>query len=321
MNIFVFILFSAPVLLSAAGAPAAAPVPPAGQTQPATASGLANPRDYCIFGAQSGKPFDSEAAFKSVIWKSDVIYVGETHDRIKDHLAQLGALKAMKIARGSRIAVGFEMMSMTMQPALDDYAAGKLTEEEFLAKADWKNEWSVDFSLYKPLFDFLVQNKLRAIALNVPKRIIAKIARVGLAGLDDEDKKFLPEPVTITKHKKYLEYLKASFDGHGGNPAAAMLTWDNYLASMSAWNEGMGSRVADFINANPGWSVLVVTANGHVSYNAAIPASVKSRTKNIRQASFHTVAAAKCPAVFPKADKDLANYIWYIDHDDKPAKK
>jgi uncharacterized iron-regulated protein len=206
------------------------------------------------------------------------------------------------------------MLNMTLQPVLDDYAAGKITEEEFLAKADWKKEWGFDFNLYKPVFDFIVQNKLRALALNVPKKVVAKIARMGLEGLDDEDKKFLPETVKITKHKKYLEYLKTSFDGLGATPMSKMFTWDNYLASMSAWNEGMGFRVAEFVTANPGWSVLVVAGNGHVIYNAAIPASVKSRAKTIRQASFYTENAAKCPAVFPKANKDMANYLWYIDH-------
>jgi uncharacterized iron-regulated protein len=320
MNISILsILFSAPILLNAAEVPAAAPVPPAAQAQPAKTYDLTDLPGYCIFGAQSGKPFDSEAAFKSVIWKSDVVYVGETHDQIKDHLAQLEALKAMKIARGSKIAVGFEMLNMTLQPVLDDYAAGKLTEEEFLAKTDWKTEWGFDFNLYKPVFDFIVQNKLRALALNVPKKVISKIARVGLAGLDSEDKKFLPDPVNITKHKKYLDYMKTSFGGHGDNPMAKMFTWDNYLASMCAWNEGMGSKVAEFVDANPGWSVLVVAGNGHVIYNAAIPASVKSRNKKIRQASFYTEDAAECPAVFPKENKDMANYLWYIRHS-APAK-
>ena len=309
-----FVLFMIPVLLNAANVPAKAPVSPAMKLQPAKTPDSPDLPGYCIFGAQSGKPFDSEAAFKSIVWKNDVIYVGETHDQLKDHLAQLETLKAMKIARGSKIAVGFEMLNMTLQPVLDDYAAGKLTEEEFLAKTDWGKEWGFDFKLYKPIFDFIVQNKLRALALNVPKKVVSKIARVGLAGLDAEDKKFLPEQVNITKHRKYLEYLKASFGGHGDTPMARMFTWDNYLASMCAWNEGMGSKVAGFIEANPGWAILVIAGNGHVCYNAAIPASVKSRSKQIRQASFYTEDAAKCPAVFPKEHKDMANYLWYINH-------
>lgn len=273
---------------------------------------------FCIFGAQSGRPFGSEAAFKSVVWKSDVVYVGEAHDQPLDHQAQFETLKAMRIARGSKIAVGFEMLNQTLQPVLDEYAAGKMTEAEFLAKVDWQKEWGFDFNMYKPLFDFIIANKLRALALNVPKAVVAKIARAGLAGLSAEEKQYLPEPVVISASKKYNDYLKTSFSGHGDSPMAKMFTLENYLASMAAWNEGMGLRLADFLNANPGYAALVIAGNGHVVYNAAIPASVKARVKGVRQASFYTETSAKCPDKMPKEHKDMANYIWYINHPPKP---
>ena len=274
---------------------------------------------YCIFGAQSGKPFSSEAAFRSIVWKSDIIYVGETPGQIKTHLAQLETLQALRIARGSRIAVGFEMLDSAVQPVLDKYAAGELTEEEFLTGSDWTGQWGFDFGLYKPLFDFVIRNKLRALALNVPKTVVSKIARSGLEGLTPEERRLLPEKINITGHKKYLEYLKESFAGSEGSPAPQAFTWENYLASVSAWNEGMGARIADFVNTNPGWALLIITGNAHVAYNAAIPASVKSRTTNIRQASFYTENSATCPAVFPKGHKNLANYIWYIGRSSAPV--
>lgn len=274
--------------------------------------------NFCIFGGQSGKALNSEAAFNSIIWRSDVVYVGETHDQRLDHLAQLQALKAMRIARGSKIAVGFEMLDRTLQPVLDDYAAGRITEQEFLQKTDWAREWGFDFAIYKPLFDFIIQNKLRALALNVPRKVIMKIARAGLAGLSADEAALLPSPVAITAHKKYVEYLRESYGGHGDGPMAKLMTFENYLASMCAWNEGMGARVADFLNANPGYEVLVVAGNGHVMYNAAIPASVKARVPKVRQASFYTENAGVCPETMPKEQKDLAGYIWYLNHPPKP---
>jgi uncharacterized iron-regulated protein len=274
--------------------------------------------NYCIFGGRSGKSFSGEAAFNSLVWRSDVVYVGETHDQPLDHLAQLAALKAMRIARGSKIAVGFEMLDQTLQPVLDDYAAGRITEEEFLARTDWKNEWGFDFALYRPVFDLVEQNKLRALALNVPHKVVAKIARAGLDGLTPEEKQYLPKTVEITKNKKYNDYLKGAFGGHGAGPMAKIMTLDNYLASMAAWNEGMGNRIAEFLNANPGYEVLVLAGNGHLMYNAAIPASVKSRVKDVRQASFYIGNAASCPGTLQDEDKDLANYIWYIDHPARP---
>jgi len=265
---------------------------------------------FCIFGAQSGKPFGTVAAFKSVIWKSDVVYAGGDAGLLTVQEARLEALKAMREARGSKIAVGFEAFDMNLQPALDDFTAGKISEEDLLQKAARQKGSAVDPAVYKPVLNFIARNKLRALALNVPKEIISKIEREGPASLNDEDKKLVPSPLKISKHKKYLEFLKTSFGGGVPVPAEAP-AWDNYLASVSAWNEAAGTRIADFINSNPGWSLLIMAGNNRLAYNAALPASVKSRTIKLRQASFYAEDGTKCPAALPKERKDLANYIWY----------
>ena len=290
----------------------------------------------CIFNGLSGSALGGEAAFNGVAAAADAVYAGESHDQLKDHLAQLKALQALAAARGEKIAVGFEMLNMTLQPVLDAYSAGQLTEEEFLLKADWKKEWGFDFKLYKPLFDFIRANKLKALALNLPKKVVSKIARVGLAGLGPEEKQYLPARVEVTTDARYIAYIRQAFEGHGkglgqGAFSAQYLaflrryilgeakgmgdfTFENYLAAMSAWNEAMGARLADFLNANPGYAGLVVAGSGHVIYNAGIPASVAARTAGLRAVSFYPADAAACPAALPSADAGLADYVWYIDH-------
>lgn len=293
---------------------------------------------FCIFNGVSGVPLAGEAAFKAVLRDADAVYSGESHDQMNDHLAQLEALKALSAARGEKVVVGFEMLNMTLQPILDEYAAGKLSEEEFLLKADWKKEWGFDFNLYKPLFDFIRANKLKALALNLPKKVVSSIARVGLEGLSPEQKKYLPAKVEITKNEAYIAYIRDSFGNHGkarsGTAAGRaekdflreyilgkrqkgmgdLFTFENYLAAMCAWNEAMGSRLADFLNENPGYAGQVIAGSGHVIYNAGIPASVGSRTGGLRPVSFYPQDAAACPASFPAEDAGLADFVWYIDH-------
>ncbi len=276
---------------------------------------------FCVFNGLSGGPLGGEAAFKAVIRAADVVFSGETHDQIKDHLAQLEALKALGEARGEKVAVGFEMLNMTLQPILDDYAGGKIGEEEFLLKAGWKDEWGFSFSFYKPLFDFIRANKLKALALNLPKKVVAKIARAGLDGLSPEEKRYLPAKVEITKNEAYIKYVRQAFEGHGNREGGSgkkgmgdMFTFENYLAAMCAWNETMGARLADFLNANPGFAGMVVAGSGHVIYNAGIPSSVGSRAPGLRAVSFYPKDAAVCPAVLPAEDAGLADYVWYMDH-------
>lgn len=280
-----------------------------GEVPAAKAPGL------CVFNGASGSPVAGAAAFNAVVSSADVVFGGETHDQLNDHLAQLEALKALGLARGEKIVVGFEMLNMTLQPVLDEYAAGKLTDEEFMTKADWKNEWGFDFNLYKPLFDYIRANKLKALALNLPKKVVSKIARVGLDGLSPEEKQYLPAKVEVTKNEAYIKFIRDSFEGHGkAGKGMGDFTFENYLAAMSAWNESMGSRLADFLNANPGYAGMTIAGAGHVIYNAGIPASVASRTAGLRGVSFYPVEAAACPAALPAGDAGLADYVWYIDH-------
>ena len=311
----------------------------AGAAVPLAATTVETP-GFCIFDGRSGSPVGTEADFKAAVREGDVIFAGETHDQLKDHLAQLEALKALAEARGEKTAVGFEMLNMTLQPVLDDYAAGKISEDEFLLKTDWKTEWGFDFRLYKPIFDFIRANKLKALALNLPKKVVSKIARVGLDGLSPEEKQYLPAKVEITKNEAYIKYIRQSFDGHGkvrsetaaggadrnflrqyllGKEKKGMgdFTFENYLAAMCAWNETMGARLADFLNANPGFAGMTVAGAGHVIYNAGIPASVGSRTSGLRPVSFYPQNAGTCPSALPAEDAGLADYVWYIDHSGK----
>ncbi len=284
---------------------------------PAAAPGPAGVREsggFCIFDGTVGTPLAGGQTFIAAVSRADVVLVGETHDQLKDHQAQFEALKALSEARGPAIAVGFEMLNLTLQPVLDDYAAGRLTEAEFLAKADWKNEWGFDFGMYKPLFDLIREKKLRALALNLPKKVVSKIARVGLDALPAEDKQYLPAGLQVTANELYISYVRESFEGHGDSPMSGMFKFENYLAAMSAWNETMGARMAEFLNANPGFAGLVIAGSGHVIFNAGIPASIASRTAGLRQASFYPRPAAACPASFPAEDSGLADFVWYKDY-------
>jgi uncharacterized iron-regulated protein len=280
--------FAAPLLLLCSAAWAAAPAGPG----------------YCIYGGQSGKPFDSEAAFKSVVWRSDVVYAGDLPGAAAGARAQLEALKSMRIARGTKLAVAFGALEDGRQEALDALLAGRLDEAGFLEKSGWD---AALYAYYKPALDFAAANKLKGLALGLPAAVSVKIARGGLGALSSEEKKLLPEKLEISAHKKYAEYLARNQAG----PA--------YAEAAAAWNEAAGALLAGWLAANPGHSALVLAGNERLLYNAALPAAVKARLPDVRQASFYAAGLARCPGALDKAHKDLANYVWYLDPAPPPA--
>ncbi|MDQ7772596.1 MAG: ChaN family lipoprotein [Elusimicrobiales bacterium] len=271
---------------------------------------------FAVLNPSAGTRLRTEA-FADMIAESDVVYVGESHDQKFAHLAQLEALKILAFAKKNKVVVGFEMLNSGLQPVLDRYAAGKITEQEFLSQADWKKEWGFDFGLYKPLFDYIRKNKLKAAALNVPRPVIRKIARGGVGALSPEEKKFLPEKVEINHDPVYVAYLRSTYGAHGDNPMAKVITWDNYLLSMAAWNEGMGDAAVKAMKKHKGHAMLVIAGNGHVVYNAGIPFSVRNRAPGLKHLSVYTEDAEKIEE-FRAKPSPLADLVWFVKHE-RPA--
>lgn len=268
---------------------------------------------FTVFNPAAKTRLRSEA-FADMIAESDVVYVGESHDQKFAHLAQLEALKILAFAKKNKVIVGFEMLNSGLQPVLEKYAAGKISEKEFLDSADWKKEWGFDFGLYKPLFDYIRKNKLKAAALNVPRATIKKIARGGMGALSPEEKKAMPKKVEINHDPLYIAYLRSTYGGHGDNPMAKVITWDNYLLSMAAWNEGMADSAVKAMKKHKGHAMLVIAGNGHVVYNAGIPFSIRNRVPGLKHLSVYTEDIEKAEA-FREEPSPLADLVWFVKHE------
>jgi uncharacterized iron-regulated protein len=282
-------------------------VPPDGPFSPDEGPGFAvlNPADGTRLSAE---------VFSAMISSADVVYVGESHDQKFAHLAQLEALKILAPAKKNKVIVGFEMLNSGLQPVLEKYASGKMTEKEFLESADWKKEWGFDFGLYKPLFDHIRENKLKAAALNVPRAAIKKIARGGMGALSPEEKTALPKKVEINHDPLYIAYLRSTYGGHGDNPMAKVITWDNYLLSMAVWNEGMGDSAVKALKKHKGHAMLVIAGNGHVLYNAGIPFSIRNRMPGLKHLSIYTEDLEKVED-FRAKPSPLADLVWFVRHE------
>ncbi|HAM35741.1 MAG TPA: hypothetical protein DEB40_06640 [Elusimicrobia bacterium] len=265
----------------------------------------------CLFNGKTGQPASAQDVL-TALERSRAVSVGETHDQPNDHLAQLEALKSLAAVRDNKVAVGFEMLNESLQPVLDAYASGTISESDFLEQSGWKQEWGFSFALYRPLFDFIRGHRLKALALNAPRGIVTKTARLGIAGLSAEEKALLPKDMELSQDPRYLAFLKAAFSGHkAGMPG---VTWAHYLEAMMIWNEVMAANVAAYLNANADSAVLIAAGNGHVMYGAGIPFGVGRRAPGAGQTTFYTEGSAVCPKLLSADLSGLADFIWLVPH-------
>src|SRR5687768_15290540 len=82
---------------------------------------------------------------------SKFVYIGESHDNAKHHQFQAAVIDGLA-RRGHDVIVGFEMFTRPVQDDLNPWTLGKWTEDEFIARSDWKKQWGFDYALYKPIF-------------------------------------------------------------------------------------------------------------------------------------------------------------------------
>jgi uncharacterized iron-regulated protein len=273
---------------------------------PVTASSAAAP---CVFDGRTGKAVAPADAFRRAT-RSTIVYAGEKHDSAAHHERQRELLARMTAAhRGA--AGAFEMLHGAQQPELDLYLQGTISEAQFLAAVDWKTTWGFPFALYRPLFDALRAGSKTGLALNVPKKIVHKVAQSGLGSLTAQERAEVPADFQAVTDAPYLAMLRETFAAHGGDPAdAAALA--QFVDAMSLWNEAMASRLAAFSKANSGVPVLVAAGAFH-AYAAGMPASVARRLPGVSQTSFVLSDAPSCPASLAPADLALAaDYVWLV---------
>ena len=99
----------------------------------------------------------------------DIVLLGETHDSQAHHDWQLGTLKALFALRPD-LQIGLEMFPRKVQPILDDWIAGKLSEAQFLDRSGWREGWRFDPELYMGIFRFAREHAIPMRALNVDPR-------------------------------------------------------------------------------------------------------------------------------------------------------
>ena len=102
------------------------------------------------------------------IRRATVTFIADYHTF---HQAQRTALRLLReVCRpGENWAVGLELVPSRYQPALDAFQNGELSLEEFHRHIHYKAEWGFPWRNYEPLFHWARENKIRLIALNLPK--------------------------------------------------------------------------------------------------------------------------------------------------------
>lgn len=186
---------------------------------------------------------------------SDVVLLGEQHDRLDHHRWQLHTLAALHAHRPAMV-IGLEMLPREAQPALDAWVAGELDEAAFLEQSDWYRAWGFDPELYLPILHFARMQRIPLLALNVTPALRGRLATEGWEAVPEQERFGITPPAPVpAAYRASLEAIYAEHADRDDDPAdlerfiAAQLVWDRAMATALVDAAAEGALVAGLMGA------------------------------------------------------------------------
>lgn len=254
---------------------------------------LAFPADS-IINLQNRQPLSFEE-LSDALEKTRTIYIGENHNEPSHHQIQLKIIK-MLFKRYPDLVVGMEMFASSYQPILNRWSAGELEQDLFLQKTHWYANWRYHYSLYSDILDFIKENHIRLIGLNIPFHLPPKISIGGTDSLSPEEKKHLPLHIDTTDsdHRAYVEKIFKHHRIPGRN------NFEYFYAAQCVWEDTMAEAIEKHQGDHP---MIVLIGNGHIIHKFGVPNRAHHRT----QAPFKTVYLAPAGA---EIEPSVADFVW-----------
>lgn len=213
---------------------------------------------YRVYDGQ-GNPVSLDDIVKRMA-ETDAIFLGEQHDDAVGHAieAELFRRAVEKYSQQRTVALSLEMFERDVQTIVDEYLAGLITEQHFLASSRPWGNYKTD---YRPLVELAKEKRLNVVAANAPRRYVNMVSRGGrdtLNGLSKQAREWLPPLPFPEPSAAYRDKFNALM-ANSGDPMAANRN-PNLVYSQALWDAAMGNAVANYLKANKG--ALVVHLNG-----------------------------------------------------------
>jgi uncharacterized iron-regulated protein len=241
---------------------------------------------------------------------ADAVFLGETHlDRLT-HEAELALLRELTEARGGRVALALEMFERDVQPALDDYLAGAIEEERFLALArPWPN-YRTD---YRPLVEFARARGIPVIASNLPaeiRRALAQGGEAALAELSPAQRAWVPATL-IENPPEYWRRVEQATLGHGalGMGGSASRLFDG----QNLWDNTMAESVARSLRGDPERLVIHVNGGFHTAHWQGTAWQLLQRRPRTRVATVAIEPVADLAGARPAGFPPVADVLLLVE--------
>ncbi|PTT00637.1 hypothetical protein DBR11_09455 [Pedobacter sp. HMWF019] len=234
----------------------------------------------------------------------DVLFFGEEHNDSTGHFLEMMIFRKMQQSY-PKTALTMEMFHTDVQPVINEYLAGCISEKNFIKEARaWNN-----YEDYKPLIEYAKANKLNVVGGNAAARYSNMVTRGGLESLKSlpaSSIAFLPPLKIDTATGRYYEKFTETLGGHAMGGMKIYQTQNFWDATM-AWS------IDKFLQKNKGYKVLQLNGRFHSDEKLGTMAQLKTMNAKLRTENISCFSSDD----FGNPDwikyKDLGDYIILTD--------
>ncbi|MFN3985856.1 MAG: ChaN family lipoprotein [Rhodocyclaceae bacterium] len=219
-----------------------------------------------------GGMLEAEALFDDLSARA-VVLLGERHDAAAHHQWQLDTLRALHARRGD-LVLGLEMFPRRVQPALDAWVRGELSEADFLARSDWAKVWRYDAGLYADIFRYARDHRIPMRALNVEAAFTRAVGRNGFDSTAEDSREGVTRPAAPSP--AYAEWLEQIYRLHlpperRADADAVRRGASHFIDAQLVWDRAMAQGIADVLRERPDTLVVGLMGNGHLNHGHGVP--------------------------------------------------
>jgi uncharacterized iron-regulated protein len=199
--------------------------------------------------------------------KVDIVFVGESHDKEKDHRAELDIIKAL-YKRSALMGIGLEMFRADSQNILDGWINGSTGKDTFIRA--YYNNWGLPWPFYRDILLYAKEKKIPLVGLNVPDRIAERVAEKGFQSLSRAELAKLPPGISCNVDPRYMDFIARAYDAHNMKKERFIF----FCEAQMLWNKAMAWNLVAYMRKNPDRKMVVLAGVGH-SWKRGMPEQVK----------------------------------------------
>jgi uncharacterized iron-regulated protein len=236
---------------------------------------------------------------------ANVLFFGEEHNDSTGHYLEATLFKKIAEAYPSKAALTMEMFHTDVQPVINEYLKGIISEKNFIKEARaWNN-----YKDYKPMIELAKLNNLDVIGGNAAARYSNAVTRSGLEILNqlpESSKQFIAPLPIDTAVGRYNDKFTETLGGHSMGGMKVYQTQNFWDATM-AWS------IAKYAKSNSNKKIFQVNGRFHSDEKLGTLAKLKKYAPKLKILNISSFSAEDFAQPDWSKYKDLGDYIIVTD--------